>query len=112
MSEVAGEVELPAQFSDLSRFGNWAIASRADRFSARFERSMDDIRAFYDAMVPRSDEIMTHLREYSLEDLPQPERNLLWMMLSLVEISRCVELWNGNDMFYYTHPREKLQIHL
>lgn len=112
MSEVIERVELPAQFSDLAPFGAWAIESRADRFKARFERSMDEIRAFYNAMLPRADEIMGHLRQYSMDELPQPEKNLLWMMLSLVEISRCVELWNGNDMFYYTHPKEKLEIHL
>lgn len=112
MTDVMEKVELPAQFSDLAPFSHWAIESRADRFRARFERSMDDIRAFYDAMLPRADEIMAHLAQYQLEDLPQPERNLLNMMLSLVEISRCVELWNGNDMSYYTHPKEHLQIHL
>ncbi len=112
MSEVMEKAELPAQFSDLSRFSHWAIESRAERFSARFEHPMDEIRAFYDAMLPRADEIMAHLANYSLDDLPQPERNLLNMMLSLVEISRCVELWNGNDMYYYTHPKEKLLIHI
>ena len=103
--------KLPAGFEDLEPYAQFAIASREERFRKRFEFDMDQIRAFYDTILPRTDAIMAHLNAMDLATLPEPERRLLTMMLMLVEVSRCVELWNGNDMFYYTHPKESLIIH-
>lgn len=113
MSEtaVAGG-QLPPAFKDLEPFLCWSIPSRADRFKARFAFSMDDIRRFYETMLPRFDEIMTYLNSKPLDALSPEDQRLLWMTLSLVEISRCVELWNGNDMPYYAHPKESLTIHI
>lgn len=103
---------LPAGFEDLEPHAQFAIASRDERFRKRFEFDMEAIRSFYDAMLPRTDQIMARLNAMDLATLPEADQRLLSMMLMLVEVSRCVELWNGNDMSYYTHPKESLVIHL
>lgn len=54
---------------------------------------MDELRAFYDAMVPRIPAALSHLNTLPLENLPQPEKRLLLLTLSLAEVSTAIEMF-------------------
>ncbi len=89
---------LPADFRDLEAFSEWALEQRADRFHKRVSSSIEKITAFYDAMVPRLDKVVNYLNSKPLASLEQSDKQLLAMTLSLVEVSRCVELWKAPDI--------------
>lgn len=89
---------LPADFRDLEPFFEWALESRVGRLSKRVNSPLEKITAFYTAMVPRLDAIVTYLNSRPLGDLKPGEKSLLAMALSLIEISRCVELWQAPDI--------------
>jgi len=55
---------------------------------------MQDIRAFYGAMLPRMEEILSHLDRFSPEDVPEDFQRLLFLTLSLAEVAPAVE-WYG-----------------
>ena len=70
----------------------WAVATTEGRLRARAEASMDEIRAFYDAMLPLADAAMNHVDAYGLADL-SPERTCLAaLVLSLAQAAVAVEI--------------------
>jgi len=61
---------------------------------------MDEIRAFYDAMLSRIEAVLSHLNERPLEELPAPEQRLLHLCLGLTEAACAVEMFDEPDMRY------------
>jgi len=53
---------LPAQFQDLEQFvETWALATQKERVRKRAGSSMEELRAFYDVISPRMEEVMEFL---------------------------------------------------
>lgn len=92
------DAQLPDAFCELEGFvSSWALARYSERTKKRISSSMGDIRAFYNAMMPRLEEIIEHLNGFSLEDMPKPEQRLLELCLSLAQVGNCVTLWHAPD---------------
>ncbi|MCG2635310.1 MAG: hypothetical protein J4A00_10450 [Gammaproteobacteria bacterium] len=90
---------LPKQFSALEPWREkWAKAHEQDRRDARLASTIEELTAFYDVMLAAIDDIVAHLNRWKLEDLPDPERLLLRMCLSFMDISRAVEHWGEPDL--------------
>lgn len=96
---------LPKSFAALEPFLDWALESERERIDRRLECSMDEIGAFYDAMIPVIDEVLDHLDKYWGEDMPAPERRLYLLALSLVEVSPVVELHERRESGHACDPR-------
>jgi hypothetical protein len=95
----ATEQLLPAQFSDLEPFvAKWSAATMAGRMQRRFDSTPEEREAFYSALVPRADEVITCLSQvaYSTQ-LPPAEERLFRLLLALAEISLTVEV-NGQEV--------------
>ena len=85
---------LPEAFADLEGFaGAWALATEAERSRKRKASTMAEIQAFYDAMFPRMEEILSYLRQFSLDEMPEEAKRLLHLSLSLAEVAPAVELF-------------------
>ncbi len=91
------EPMLPEPFEDLVPFLDWALEPERARTEKKAESSMDEIRAFYDAMVSRLDEIIRYLEDYFGAVMPAPAHRLYLMSLSLVEVSTLVELYKRRE---------------
>ena len=89
---------LPKEFQELQPFvADWALATRAERFKRRHTGNMEEIRAYYDVIMPRVQDIVAHLNQFPLDAIPEDSKPLLHMSLSAVEIARCVEIWDAPD---------------
>ncbi|MFZ1122720.1 MAG: hypothetical protein WAN81_21040 [Candidatus Binataceae bacterium] len=55
---------------------------------------MDEINVLYNALLPRLKEILAYLDQFSLEEMPQDAQRLLFLTLSLAEVSIAVELFH------------------
>ena len=86
--------QLPQGFSDLEQFVEWALPSSTERNRKRRASSMDEINAFYNAMLPRLEQILAYLDQFSLQEMPQDARRLLYLSLSLAEVTIAVELFH------------------
>ena len=83
---------LPSEFSDLEPFAaTWCLATEDERYQQRLASTMDELQAFYDAVVPRADAAMTYCDQFPLDDLPRDARNLLHLLFSMVMVSFPVE---------------------
>lgn len=96
---------LPEAFANLEPFLDWALDSEHERTDRRVTSSMDDMRAFYDAMMSRIDEVLDHLDRNWGEDMPAAERRLYLLALSLVEVSTLVELHGQREPGRACDPR-------
>ncbi|SFF58391.1 hypothetical protein [Streptomyces mirabilis] len=84
---------LPSDFAELEPYRDWILGSERERYAKRLASSMADMQAFYDAAFPLLDRATTHLDKFPLDDLPEPERNLMLLMFSLVMVSFPIEVW-------------------
>ena len=86
---------LPTEFSDLEPFARvWCLATERQRFAERMSSSIEDMRAFYDAMVPRAEEAIAYCDKFPLHEMPDDARHLLQLLYSLVMVSFPVEAWH------------------
>ena len=88
---------LPPAFAELEPFIDWSLATESERLQKRLDSSMDEIRAFYSAMLGRIEEMLEYLNGFPLDQLNEPEQRLMNMTLSLAEIWVAVELYNQPD---------------
>jgi hypothetical protein len=85
---------LPPAFSDLEPFApTWCLASERERYDQRMASTIDEMQAFYDAMVPRAEEAMDYLDKLPLDSLPEDATNLLHLVYSMIQVSFPVEVW-------------------
>jgi hypothetical protein len=86
---------LPAQFADLGRFGEWILPTEPARFAKRLASSMHEMQAFYDGAFARFEEAVEYLEKVPyVDDMPEADRNLMWLYCALVTISFAVECWS------------------
>jgi hypothetical protein len=82
---------LPAQFRDLEQWMAWSLATEQERSAKRQASTMNDIKAFYDAMLARMEEVLPYVDQFSVEDLPEDATRLFYLTLSLAEVAPAVE---------------------
>ena len=85
--------QLPAQFPDLEPFAGWALSDEVSRGRKRSSSAMQEIQAFYDAMLPRMEDVLGYLNAHPLNELPREAERLMNMVLSLAEIGPAVEFY-------------------
>jgi hypothetical protein len=88
------ERQLPPEFSDLERFvPDWCLDSEPERYAKRLASTMDEIQAFYDALMPRAEDAIRYLEKFPLDALPEDAWRLLKLLYSLILMSFPVEIW-------------------
>src|SRR5436309_2122415 len=86
---------LPEKFKELEPFVDaWALPTSAERHRKRLSSTMEEIQAFYDAMLPRMRQIIEFLNGFPLNDMPEDARRLSCLTLSLAEVSSAYELFS------------------
>ena len=96
-SPTVTEIVLPDEFQDLASWLDWALEPERARTEKREASSMAEIRAFYDAVLPRLEEIIRHLEDFRDDDMPAPQHRLYLISLSLVEVANLVELYKRRE---------------
>ncbi|PUA19685.1 hypothetical protein [Glaciimonas sp. PCH181] len=88
---------LPTQFLEFEQFLNWALPSETQRRQKRESLSLEEIREFYDAVLPKAEAVFDYFRATESEcggaEKVGPETRLLFvLMLAFSEASLSVEL--------------------
>jgi hypothetical protein len=90
---------LPETFSELEPYvADWALATRAERYTARLERPFDDLVAFYDVIAPRAEEAISYLDGLDVNALPADATRLLHLLYSMILVSYAVNVFKQNRM--------------
>jgi hypothetical protein len=90
---MAGRL-LPENFADLEPFAaKWCLPTERERYSTRLASSMDEMRALYDALMPRAEQAIAYCDTFPLDAMPEDALNLLHLLYSLVMVSFPIECW-------------------
>lgn len=93
------ESQLPAEFADLAGLvEHWAIGEEAARNARRLASTMEELRGFYDVMLPRVPQIAEYLDQFPLEGLTAAQNNLLNLALTFMEIAPSLEIFHAVDV--------------
>ncbi len=89
--------KLSSKFSDLESFVDaWALPTENSRSVKRWASGPSDFQPFYEAMMPRLDEIFTYLDQFELGQMPDDAHTLYLLSLAFAEASPHVEMYKGN----------------
>jgi hypothetical protein len=83
----------PTQFADLEPFADWAVHGESTRYEKRFNSTMEELQAFYDAAFPRLDDAKAYLENVPLEGIGDEDKRLTWLFCALCTVSFPVEVW-------------------
>ncbi len=95
---------LPAPFAGLEPFIDWSLTRERERTEKREASTVEEVRAFYDAVFPRMEEIVKHLDAFPFDALPEKEYRLYLLTLSLVEVSNLVERYKRREAIIAVSP--------
>lgn len=90
------EALLPTGFEALAPLlAEWNLPTSEARMRKRNKSDMASIKQFYDAMAPRFEEALSHLDRVPYNSgMPDADRNLFGLCLSLAEITTAVEWYD------------------
>ena len=88
---------LPQGFEELETWaGAWALPTQNARWDKRLESTREELKAFYNAVVPYLERILDHVDKYPLGGLPEQSARLFDLALMHAEIAPNVELYDGD----------------
>jgi hypothetical protein len=87
------EHQLPEPFADLAPYLDWSLPTDRERSVKRQSSTMAEINAFYHAIVPRMDAILSYLAQYPPEQVSANAQKLFFLTLSLAKIAPAVEMY-------------------
>jgi hypothetical protein len=86
---------LPVEFSGLEALIEWSLPTERQRNAKRLSSSMNEIKRFYDTILPQAEAILAYLDRFPLDEMPDQDRHLLYLVLSLAEVANAVELFKN-----------------
>jgi len=90
---------LPDQFADLEAFARtWVKPSANDRYQLRLDSTMEEMQAFYDAMMARGDALWAYLDQFAYDDMPEQAINVLWLMCALSTVSFACDVFKQPEI--------------
>ena len=85
------EASLPEAFRDLEQWSAWALETEKERSDKRQASTIEELKAFYDAIFSRTDEVLSYVDQLPLDNLPPDAQRLFLLTLSLAEVAPAVE---------------------
>lgn len=85
------ESHLPHAFRDLESYLDWSLPTERQRSAKRQGSTMVEITAFYAAMLPRLEAVLSLLAQYPPDAEAPDVRRLFHLALALAEIAPAVE---------------------
>lgn len=95
-----------SDFSDLNEFvAKWGLPTAHKRLARRTEATMGEIESFYQAIVPRLEDIISFLNQFPVDGIPQEFLPLAHTALAACEIDDAVNVWKSPALDYATDMR-------
>jgi hypothetical protein len=100
---------LPESFADLEPLAEsgWCLATEAERVAKRHASTAEELRNFYDLMVPRLETVIAHLDRFELDTFPKAEQQLMHLLLSMAEVTFAVEKFDSDESTYEGLPASR-----
>jgi hypothetical protein len=92
--------ELPPEFSDLTPWvAQWALPHERERNRKLLSVDVEELRPFYDAMLPRIPEVKRYLDQFPLNAMPSEASTLFDLAMTFMETAHPIDLgWRTTDI--------------
>lgn len=101
---------LPAGYERFQTWADdWSLGTEHARRDKRMHSTQAELERFYNATKPHLDSWIQYLNGFALDAMPEKEKNLLNLALSVVEVSPAIELF-GNPWPKDVYPWEKFDV--
>jgi len=99
---------LPKSFTTLEPLAEaWGLPTQDARQAKRRGSSTAELQEFYDAIVPLLPQLLSHVDEFPLGELPPDSLRLYYMSLALAEIAPHIELYRGDPNVPHSFEEER-----
>jgi hypothetical protein len=85
------EASLPEAFRDLEQWTAWSLETEKERSDKRQASTIEELKAFYDAMFARTDEALSNVDQFQFDNLPPDAHRLFQHTHSLAEEAPAVD---------------------
>lgn len=85
--------------------GEWGLPTLSRRIEKRLNSSIEELKAFHDAIVPRLEEIIDYLNQFPLDAIPEEDKPLSYATLAALEVENPVNKWNSATLEDAVDPR-------
>lgn len=103
------DTQLPAGFGDFSYLLDWALETENERHARRLASTIAETRILYDAVHPRLEAIIVHLKGFPIEQpLPPADRQLYLLALACIEVAQPIELKWKHTLNEGSYPSVRL----
>lgn len=98
---------LPGGFEALAPYLDWNLATADERQARRRTSSAEDLRAFYDGVLPHLEAMLEEVDRFPLGRLPESHRAIYNIALAVAEVAPHLELYHGDPAvpFSFEEPR-------
>ncbi|WP_411817209.1 hypothetical protein [Hyphococcus sp. DH-69] len=101
------EMTVPPGFEALQSFAKWNLMTANERTTARREATKDELRAFYDGVLPHIESILDECDKFELGALPESHRGIFNIALSMAEIAPHIEFYKGDTGVPFAFEEER-----
>lgn len=100
---------LPEKFKSLERFvAEWALPTHHERWRRRHRATPEELRIFYDAVLPQMEDILAEADRHPLGQMPEDVERLFFLALSLAEIAPHIELYGGKPYVPHSFAESRM----
>ena len=86
---------------------DWSLPTQNARQAKRRSSSTETLQVFYDAVVPLLPQILAHVDEFPMGELPPDSQRLLYLSLALAEVAPHIELYRGDPNVPHSFDEER-----
>ncbi|MDE8652003.1 hypothetical protein [Novosphingobium album (ex Liu et al. 2023)] len=90
------EPTLPEGFAELAPCLDWALPTADQRQARRLAATSAELSAFYEAVLPRLEDILAAVDAFPLGALPETHQPLYSLALAMAEVAPHIELYGGS----------------
>ncbi len=99
---------LPKGFEALEPLAEaWGLPTQDARQAKRRASDTATLQEFYDAVVPHLPQILEHVDQFPLGELPPDSMRLFYISLALAEVAPHIELYRGDPGVPYSFEEER-----
>ena len=92
-------------FSDLSGFiDKWGLETAHERLQKRSATDLPELKAFYDAVTPRLEEMIVFLNQFPVDEIPEQFKPIAYMALAICEVDDAINVWKSSNLEYISEP--------
>lgn len=90
------EMIIPLGFEALAAYSKWNLMTTDERTTARREASGEELREFYDGVLPYVEAVLDECDKFPLGKLPESHHGIYNIALSMAEIAPHIEFYRGS----------------